>query len=501
MKLLPFFLIFTLVSSAYLSAQEEMSIQSGEAEYNGQEISLTGQVEINHELGSIQARYIKLSASPQGNKKFSYLQMKGDVKILFKEGGEIRCQQADLDYGNLKGVFTGDLEHPMVIYNYQKEKPEKNEESKDSFILESHEMTLALKQVENEKGMSQTGLDSIRATGAVHFYCRDSYEVGGSSALFQKEIATKGSLVEDVKITLYSSPEELCFLTNKQKDRIEAQQISLDVNKRLLTFYLPRGTLASDVQKSSQKQIEFSAKKLVWDDFNNILSLQNEVRLKQEGLGELETKEEVRLYQKIVQNKKETTKIVSTHNTLLTYLESAKGLISQIKCQGPLIIDQENERIIFQSLEDDQGNVEELQQVFFDNTMGDVYANHVQIDYHLQNGLFHPTKINMKGNVKIMNRFNGHLAEAGGILQYALADIVNYFPDKNEMLLSSKDTQRVLFFDKVNHVQMSAPALKIKRDPGTSKDSIQGFGDVRFTFIEREFEQLRQRFGATSKLP
>jgi hypothetical protein len=62
------------------------------------------------------------------------------------------------------------------------------------------------------------------------------------------------------------------------------------------------------------------------------------------------------------------------------------------------------------------------------------------------------------------------------------------------MTLAGVNGNRVLFFDKVNNVQMSAPSLKVRHDSSTQKDSIQGLGDVRFTFIEKELEQLKEHF-------
>src|SRR5262249_30835599 len=84
------------------------------------------------------------------------------------------------------------------------------------------------------------------------------------------------------------------------------------------------------------------------------------------------------------------------------------------------------------------------------------------------------------------------------LVQYALADRVEYFPKNQEALFSTKGSgRRVLYYDTANDMQVSAPALRIKRDQVTHKDSVKGIGDVRFNFVEHEIdqlEQLRKRF-------
>ena len=93
----------------------------------------------------------------------------------------------------------------------------------------------------------------------------------------------------------------------------------------------------------------------------------------------------------------------------------------------------------------------------------------------------------------MLNRFAG-LEEDRDLHQYAIADIVEYVPKTMEMSFFSSNNRRVLFFDKVNNIQVSAPALKIKRDAATKKDTIKGMGDVRFSFAENEARTAQKTF-------
>ena len=84
-------------------------------------------------------------------------------------------------------------------------------------------------------------------------------------------------------------------------------------------------------------------------------------------------------------------------------------------------------------------------------------------------------------------------------MQYALADELEYQPHSQEIVLKAQEGNRVLFFDKINGVQMSAPGLKIHHDSMKRKDTVQGIGDVHFTFVEKELEQLKKRFHLSKK--
>jgi hypothetical protein len=480
-------------------AQEEMVIQSGEAEYNGKEIVLTGLVHIDHELGSIQAQQIRILPSLHKDQKakFSHLQMLGDVHIRFKEGGSLKCQQADLDYAALRGVFIGNEEHPDVYYT----QPARRSDNDNGFTLTSNQMTLRLRRLEKKQGSFETSLQSIEASKGVHFCYQDYMAVAETATLYKQESST-GSLLDQSIITLSESERNKCRLMTKQGDWIEALQIILDVNQQKLVFAEPKGRLMVGQKESDQKTVDFSADQLVWDGNTNALSLLGNVQLLQEGNGQLETKEATHLFyqQNPSSKKRELVAIISDRDTILTYKDEAKGLSHQVICPGSFKIDHQQKMIFLNGKKDEKGEMEEKNQVFFEDLLGDIYADAMQIDYR-GDRLFQPISLHMAGHVKIFNRFNGHMEESGLVLQYALADRVSYSLEQKEMLLKGADKRRVLFFDKVNHIQMSAPGLKIRHQGESGQESIRGIGDVHFTFIEKEFEELRQRFKFDSKLP
>lgn len=178
-------------------------------------------------------------------------------------------------------------------------------------------------------------------------------------------------------------------------------------------------------------------------------------------------------------------------STVPCQLTTLKG-DQRIRCPGSLTMDNEKQEIILQSRPG--GDEEEPNQVSIEDLHGEMHADRITIAYEWDQKNFSPNKIVLEGRVRLLNQFIGRKEASGAMRHYALADRVDYFPKKQEMVLKCTDGSRVLLFDKVNNVQMSAPSLTILRDAASGKETIRGLGDVRFSFVEKEIEQLNQFF-------
>ncbi len=127
------------------------------------------------------------------------------------------------------------------------------------------------------------------------------------------------------------------------------------------------------------------------------------------------------------------------------------------------------------------GTFEGIPQVVFNGEIGEVFADHALVEYNEE---FKATKVILSDNVQLINQEKE---------QYALADFVTYYPQTQQMLLEGKGN-RVLFYDKLRNMQLSAPSVRAKRDPKTQRDSVQGVGDVNFVFGQEELMKLKERF-------
>lgn len=491
-----------------LSAQETVSlpieeaivVNSGEAQYDGKEIVLVGQVAVQHSLGQIAAH--RLSLLPSMNKgkksKLGFLNISEDVHIDLKDGGELYCQQAEVDYAKMQAVFLGNREHPDVIYLKRAE--EQEEDGKARLELRSLDMTCELiREAESPTLSAKTFIKHITANKNIRVNYNQEYLLLADHAIYQRlpdETTPKaGLLTLTVKDNLSA-----CMMTNLNGDRLLAHMIRLNTIDRKIWLDQPEGKLYFRNEKNPDQILEFSSQELIWDDQADSLLMKGAVDITQNQTLRMTTSREILISQMRVDGKKTVRFLRSPQDTQIYYSDIQKELGHKIHCPGPFVIDNERLEMTMQLSRDLTLSQEENKQVFIEDILGDMYADFVHIYYSWNEKHLVAEKMILQGNVRLVNRYAGPSGDSGVILHYALADSVEYFPKLNEMMLKGENDNRVLFIDKTNNVQMSAPSLKLKHDPITKKDAIQGLGDVRFTFIEKELEQLKNRFSFTKEL-
>ena len=122
------------------------------------------------------------------------------------------------------------------------------------------------------------------------------------------------------------------------------------------------------------------------------------------------------------------------------------------------------------------------QQIHFMDAYGEIFADHFEVKYK--------DKVveSMKMEGKVFLAYSRPQEEDRS---YAYADTVTYDPTTQEMVMIG---DRVLVYDRVNKMEVSAPKLRIRRDQATQKERIKGEGDVRFTLDEKEFDILKNKF-------
>ena len=133
-------------------------------------------------------------------------------------------------------------------------------------------------------------------------------------------------------------------------------------------------------------------------------------------------------------------------------------------------------------------------QVFYTDNMGNMQANTMKIYYDIVKGKIQIGKISIDGNIRILNKApfskdNKKLTE-----QYIIADHAEYFPSTETLLLTGENQQRVLFYDKLNDVQLSANRLEMQRNKKLDMPSIRSIGNVCIKFNKDEFEKIKKNF-------
>ena len=487
------FLLFSLccLFSFSLRGNEEtlspLPTQPCELQYEGKKIVFKGNVVIEHGLGQISAH--RLAAYPTSNKdkkqEYGLIEMSEDVEIQLRNEGTVRCQHAQVSDVNMRGFFQGNDTYPYVIYSNMAKNTEHSASYVPSLEVKGREMEFFLKRADHS---SKLFVDKIEAKRDISIHYRSHYFLTSDYAHYQFFPSSSPSL--NGLLTLFMEENTAyCRLTNIHQDDFLARKISVNTFKKELTCQDVSGTLTLKHDTDSPQPLTFTADEVIWDEQADCLRLKGNIHVSYHTLFHFETPYDVIITQKTVDGKKTLHRIEALKEVDFFYCDPLTTKKRKVHCPGSFIFIYPERTLMFE-MEKQEG----AHQVFIEDAWGEMYADRIQLHYDWKNERLTPENLLLEGNVKLLNRFDGHTQETGSILQYALADKVEYALIKNEILLSSYGKERVLFFDKVNKLQMSAPSLKITYKIGEQHPIIQGIGDVRFTLIEKEFEQIKEQF-------
>lgn len=481
----------TLVScltASGLCGEEQMVVNSENAEYNGQLITLNGHVFIEHELGNLRADRIILNPEIHDKKvQAKHLLLQNNVIISIKGGGQLRCSKAEVDFTTLQGIFSGNAEQEFVSYT---ESFTDNTEKPTTVVLKSRQMAVQI-----AKEIRGSIIKSVSAEQDVTVSYNDDILATADEAAYQRMAPAENEACPGLISLRAKGDNGVCRVTNHNGDMIAADHLCIDTTQRKMFFAYPKGALYLGEKKT--ERLDFSGDALTWDEGQNLLTLSEHVAIHQNELGTLTSDRDVQIKQRVLNKKKQLDTIESHGNTTLRYMEPEKQLAHILTCHGKVLVDHKNLVTTMESPRDAQGNVLEGKKVSFHDHMGEIYADKLTIHYAKQENSLKPTALKLEGNVHLLNRTAIDSENKTDFMQYALADTVEYTTQAKEISLSAHTGNRVLFFDRVNNLQVSAPALKIRRDEATQKESIQGIGNVRFSFQKQEIEAIKKQFHLT----
>lgn len=277
-----------------------------------------------------------------------------------------------------------------------------------------------------------------------------------------------------------------CLLSALAGDRIRSDRIDVSLATGILEMGHPEGFLYPI--KEDPTPLKFSSENLLWNHQQNQLILHSDVDITHPTLGHLENPDEVHIFRAEGKGSGTFEKIISEGHTTLTRSDPQTQRFYTLICEGRVLLD--HVRGHAELVAADPKNTP----VHLKDEYGEIFADTAIIAYTpTQKRVQTPQKITLKGNVKIINRNTAQLDDSA-ILHMALADKVELNPSTNEMVFTALRGKRVLFYDKGNDIQISAPKLTIRRNQQTKKESFEGAGDVRFTFQDREIALLREKF-------
>lgn len=267
-----------------------------------------------------------------------------------------------------------------------------------------------------------------------------------------------------------------CLYSTPQGDIIAATEASLDFVNKQTAILAPKGEISL-----YQEKVHFSAGRLFWDRSGKTILLQEMVQAEVAEVGKFSVDEELALTYRMEEGKRELKTVDCLGKTRLVVEDLKRQIACAFACFGKVCLDREGQNITMVSNPNSQ--------ISFQDGLAKIAANQAHL-YFTDNAL---DKVLLTGRVQMINRLT-QFFDGNNPLQYALADTIEYFPRQKELNLFAAADRRVLFQDSVNHIQISAPGLKIKRTTPAQKGYIQGVGDVRFSFVKTEAEMLQNAF-------
>lgn len=504
-----FFLFACLQYSINLQASQPLLIDSDLVNYNGKLITLTGHATVNHELGKVEAHQIILTPETVGKKMhIAYLQMFDGVNISLQDGGHLSCSEAVVDYHALTGKFSSG---PQGYVVYKENLRGRTQNSKIPLEVKSLTMSILLKRMNQQDSPLVINQITVDDDVAVN-YNGDFFATADHGIYKREEILSDamqepnsglltpslaGKLLSSQSILLLEANEPLgtCQIKNRNGDFIKAKNINIDILKHEILFDAVHGSLFTH-RGNEKDEINFSCDTMIWNEPQDLLTLRDQVQVNYIGIGTLHNPYEIRIQRQLINGNKQLKTIDCLGETVLKYQDDKKHENHILTAYDRLVLNHQHKQAYLSSPRDSNNRVLENLQVHFSDSLGEIYADEVFVDYREIDKKMTPVKLFLKGNVWLLSRTKADKEDPGKFLQFVMADRIEYDIATKEMLCMADFNKRVLFFDRSNNLQVSAPSVKARRDSQTRKDTIQGMGDVRFSFIEKEFELMKKRFSS-----
>lgn len=432
---------------------QEYTLNADSMHYRDRFLELSGNVVISHNPNIFSCSLALIEYKPS-EKEISQIDLKENVKIIIDDHSYLLCDKALIHVSEKLGIL------------YKGEGLDRVKYFKDpNFRLECDKMTICY----NGKVLSK-----IIATGDLVIRELEKYSVFGHEAIRE----------QNGKISVYPEmiPNALCTIETFHNTKIQAESIHFDPEKKMISLHKARGIISTE----QYPEMNFFADIVIWDEEKNILTLQGKIRINQNHFVSLLNDERVVFHY----NKKELHKIsASGHTEMNRFLDN--GLTSyNLISDGEVSIDNKEKKIIIEKSKN---------QIQYSDHLGSIFGDRLVLSYKEQGKNHLPDQVSLEGNVRLIGTMLG--GDANNSIpnsQYALADELKYSCEKKEMKLISHNKKRVLFYDKINNMQISAPGILYSKGKTIDKDVIKGLGDVRFRFMEQEFDHLKKRFNFNS---
>jgi Cu/Ag efflux protein CusF len=457
------------------ASQPYLDVEAQDVHFNGTTLSLGGDTLIQHSLGTLKAKKFVFIPSEDAQKKLlTHLVLEDEVEFTAKDGSVFSCALADLDQNTLSGQFRGSSEQPYVTFKgfWQMQR----EAQSLPLELTCREVRITLQTDPETEEMT---LKEIQADREVTIHYGALYQITSDQATFlgrnSKHIPS--TFFEDGVFTFTRAT-----LTNGSGDTVSSRRLTIDADQQILHFDHPQGLTAI----AAGNQLTFHARTLDWDRHHNTLALNDEAQIEFKTGEKLNASKKIELIFKEVDGKRHVSEMTAEgliHGSIPT--EDPAQSIS-LQCEGTARLNIGLRVLVL------EGSPEHP--VIVKNSLGILQAGKMVIKFDFENNKPVPQTVSLEGNVRLRNHSAVDPSHPGPLDQYALADRVELDLRHQQAGFYADPGKRILFFDRINNVKVSAPEMTAYVHPETQKETIKAKGDVRFSFLDHELDMISQSF-------
>lgn len=407
-----------------------------------------------------------------------------DVVVAFKNGAKLMSRSAELDFETLKGVMSSGRDDELVVFtgliNHENEKSR-------PIVVKGRIMTV---EIENsEDSPSKQLIEVVGEQDVEIMYDRD-FTAYGDRVIFQNEKSESSHLSTLTKsgiLTLEGSESEPhCRIEHKNGDVIEARRMRFLPFENEVDCWDVKGSLTSI---GTFREIMVQSEHVRWLPKQKTIRLEGKSTIVDEEIGKLASHGILDIIRGGLSDKDSIKQVVAHGEIRFDQCDGEHSLGGF----GEMILDYPERKLTVISPKDINGMTILSQQAYYQDSIGKIFADVFEIYFDVEKGKVMPRDVKVRGHVRMQNQYIFDPSVRDVLEQYALADVVTYSPITKKMTLQASKGKRVLYYDKVRGIQVSAPGLFVVRG---SKDELEvrGKGNVRMKFTQNEISELQKYF-------
>ncbi len=473
-------------------ANQDSSLSSTNASYDGNFLTLTGNVSLDHGLGKMSSEEASLQRQEVGNDfPFSQILLRKNVLLSLKNSAQICCDSADLDFTALKGTLLAE-ENGKVVYSDQIKKKKGGEAT--SLTLSSQTIELNFSKHAGKK--TEYDIDHILAKEDVAIDYAGNFHLLAHHALYRRELSRDNKTTHrefQGTITAYPKDEASQCRLSHEGDEIFADMVDIDLLNSKLSLLHPKGVLATSVLPHLENtKTTFQSDYLYWDQNKNVLTLKGHVSIDEAALGSLQNQDEVQMTMKTANGKHLLKKVDAKGDSTLVY-QDARNTTHKLISHGTIHLDRDKLKGTVDSPEK-EGVTPIDKQLYYEESEVAFYADHAALEYSVDGDVMQPSLLTLKGNIRLFSH------DPLKPPRFGSADRLTYSLTTRTLILSANPGKKVLFWDETQGMHLSAPEVHIVYDSEKKEQNVKGIGAVQFSFTPEEQNRLLTLFPQLKKV-